>query len=80
MISRKYLLLQIELLMIKVILDLEITLCMALGANRWHTQIRIIWGEFIDTSVSFKGMGKAWRNHKDWSICLKLLPRLVLCG
>ena len=51
--------------MIKVILDLEITLCMALGANRWHTQIRIIWGEFIDKSMSFKGMGKVWRNHKD---------------
>lgn len=44
--------------MIKVTLDLEITLCMALTANRWHTQIRIIWGRFIGKASSREDLGK----------------------
>lgn len=64
MISRIDLLSKMELIMIKVILDLEITLCLALTANRWHTQIRIIWGGFIGKATSCKSMGKGGRNTR----------------
>lgn len=58
MISRIYLLSKMKLMILEAILDLESILSMALIANRWHTQIRFIWGRFICKATNWRGMGK----------------------
>lgn len=34
------------------------------AGNRWPTQIRIIWGDFIYKVTNYKSVGEEWGNHK----------------
>lgn len=51
-------------MMIKAFSVLEIILPTAQIAIRWHTQIKIIWGEFICETTNYKGTGRVGKTTR----------------